>query len=54
MAKAGGRPQWKPAARDRRLIETMVAGGIDQHRIAAAFGVAPKTLRKRGSIVAPN
>jgi len=45
-SKLGGRPDWNPTPKDRRLIETMVAGGIDQDRIAAAFKIAPKTLRK--------
>jgi hypothetical protein len=45
MAKSG-RPQWKPSVADRRFIEAMAAGGIDQDRIAQALGVAPKTLRR--------
>jgi hypothetical protein len=46
MATKGGRPRWEPSAKDRQLIETMAAGGINQARIAKAFGVALNTLRR--------
>jgi hypothetical protein len=46
MAKSRGRPQWQQSPKDRRFVEAMAAGGIDQDRIAAALGVAPKTLRR--------
>jgi hypothetical protein len=46
MAKSRGRPQWKPTSADRRFVGAMAAGGIDQNRIAAALGIAPKTLRR--------
>src|ERR1700746_3356253 len=41
-----GRPEYVPDEKDRRPVEAMAAGGIDQLQISAVLDIAPKTLRK--------
>jgi hypothetical protein len=41
-----GRPPYVPNDRDRRLVQLMTAGGIDQRNVATGLGIAPATLRK--------
>ncbi|MBV8890384.1 MAG: hypothetical protein JO266_00110 [Acidobacteria bacterium] len=45
MAEKPGRPCWSPSEADREKIETMVALGIPQQKIAKVFNVTEKTLR---------
>jgi hypothetical protein len=41
-----GRPCWSPSKDDREKIQTMVAVGVPQEKIALVFNVAEKTLRR--------
>jgi hypothetical protein len=46
MAKSGGRPQWRPTARDRETVRTLAGYGVGQDRISQVLRIAEKTLRK--------
>lgn len=41
-----GRPAYQPTDQDRKTVEAMVAGGIDQTAIAAVLGIARTTLAR--------
>jgi hypothetical protein len=44
--RAAHRPPYVPADKDRLTVKVMVAGGIEQDKIAAVIGVSRPTLRK--------
>jgi hypothetical protein len=46
MAKPAHRPPHEPTAKDRTLVQVMIAGGIEQNNIARSLGISRPTLRK--------
>lgn len=47
--KPAHRPSHVPSDKDRLMVKTMVAGGIDQAAIAGVLGISKPTLRKHYS-----
>ena len=43
---SGGRPPWKPTAKDRETVKTLAGRGVPEKMIAAIVGVDKITLRK--------
>jgi hypothetical protein len=42
----GGRPTFKPEAKDREIVKVMAGHNIAQEKIATALNITEKTLRK--------
>lgn len=44
--RKAGRPPYEPTDKDRRVVVSMVAAGIEQREIARALGITAPTLRR--------